>query len=64
LDVIRAGSRVISGTAEIERAGYNYLTTGRDQRLFVAAQNRVLFNEAEKVLKIFKEAGVPVIVLK
>ena len=40
------------------------MTNGRDQRLFVAAQNLVKFYELEKVLQIFKEAGVPVIVLK
>ncbi len=32
--------------------------------MFVAAQNLVKFNELEKVLQIFKEAGVPVIILK
>ena len=36
----------------------------RDLRLFVAAQNLVKFNELEKVLRILKEKGVPVIVLK
>jgi hypothetical protein len=64
LDVIRPDSRVIPGTAKIERTGYNDLTTGRDQRLVVAAHNLIRFNELKKVLQIFKETGVPVIVLK
>jgi hypothetical protein len=40
------------------------LITVRDQRLVVAANNLIKFNELEKVLQIFKEIGVPVIVLK
>lgn len=40
------------------------MTTGRDQRLFVAAQNLVKFNELEKVLRVFQDHGIPVIVLK
>jgi hypothetical protein len=49
---------------ESERTGYNPLTTVRDQRLVVAANNLVKFNELEKVLQLFKETGIPVIVLK
>jgi len=40
------------------------LTTNRDLRLFVAAQNLIKFNDLEKVLQVFIETGVPVIVLK
>jgi hypothetical protein len=40
------------------------LINTRSQRLVTAAQNLVKFNELERVLKLFQDAEVPVIVLK